>query len=1046
MFPNSAMTGHYDPTFVSLSILIAVLSAYAALDLSGRVSSSRSPSARLAWLGGGAVTMGIGIWSMHYIGMLAFRMPMMTMLYDWPTVLLSMFAAVAASMVALLIASRKTMGFAATSLGSLAMGGGIAAMHYIGMAAMRMPATMSYSKNLVVLSIALAIAIAFAALRITFATRQITTAWTWRKGLNALVMGLAIPVMHYTGMAAAVWTPSDLAPANLRHAISISDLGTASIALVTVVMLCLVFLAAIIDRRFSTHALEMEGSEERYRRIIAAAFDAFIGVSSEGIVTDWNEQATSTFGWSAAEALGQPIDQMICVDQEHVIAGEENVGSSTASSIFTRGRVETQARHKSGLLFSVEMAPSAIQVGDKQMFAVFVHDVTERKLVEQHMEEARASAEAANRAKSEFLANMSHEIRTPLNGVIGMTDLTLETELTRDQRDYLETVKLSADSLLGVINDILDFSKIEAGKIELEELSVDLRECVEATLKTVALRADEKGLELLCDISPELPDTISSDPGRLRQIITNLVGNAIKFTDEGEVSVTLRSALSIEAGPLLHVTVADTGIGIAPEKIERIFESFSQADTSTTRHYGGTGLGLTISRRLIEIMGGRIWVESQVGRGSQFHFEVPLKEATRSNPCSEALSSLQGLAGVKVLIIDDNRTNRRILEGLLAQWGMDATSAADGESALQKLEEATSSGEPYRLILTDMHMPKMDGFMVVQELQKGSQGSAATVMMLSSGGHRGDAAKCQELGIAAYLLKPVRRTELQEAIARALGTHAKEVLAPMITKESLQADRPSKDFLNILLAEDNEVNQKLAIRLLEKRGHTVTVAHNGRQAVQAVGARAYDLVLMDIQMPEMDGIEATNAIRDRERGTDRHQPIVAMTALVMKGDRERCLDAKMNGYLSKPIRPQELDAVLEAYTLRKRDSAPTPLPASAPAESAIDLPDLLERVDQDFVFIAELTEVLREDCPRKLAIIRDCLEAADAQGLKRAAHGLKGALSNLSAKPAAAFAAKLEALGTSDDLSPAHSLIPRLTSEITRALEALSSVSMERAS
>ncbi len=1045
MFPNSAMTGHYDPTFVSLSVLIAVLSAYAALDLSGRVSSSKSRSARLAWLGGGAITMGIGIWSMHYIGMLAFRMPMMTMLYDWPTVLLSMLAAVAASMVALLIASRRTMGFAATGIGSLAMGGGIAAMHYIGMAAMRMPATMTYSKSLVGLSIALAVVIAFAALRITFATRLITTTWSWRKGLNALVMGLAIPVMHYTGMAAAIWTPSNLAPSDLRHAIGISDLGTASIALVTVVMLCLVFLAAIIDRRFSNHALEMEGSEERYRRIIASAFDAFIGVSSEGIITDWNEQATSTFGWSAEEALGRPIHQMVCADEEQV-AGEENQRSSTPTSMFTQGRVETQARHKSGLLFSVEMAPSAIQVGNKQMFAVFVHDVTERKLVEQHMEEARASAEAANRAKSEFLANMSHEIRTPLNGVIGMTDLTLETELTRDQRDYLETVKLSADSLLGVINDILDFSKIEAGKIELEELSVDIRECVEATLKTVALRADEKGLELLCDINPDLPETIASDPGRLRQIITNLVGNAIKFTDEGEVSVTLRSAYSVEAGPLLHVTVADTGIGIAPEKIDKIFESFNQADTSTTRHYGGTGLGLTISRRLIEIMGGRIWVESQVGRGSQFHFEVPLKEATRSNPCSEVLSTTQGLAGVKVLIIDDNRTNRRILEGLLAQWGMNATSAADGESALQKLEEAKSSGEPFRLILTDMHMPKMDGFMVVQELQKGSQGSAATVMMLSSGGHRGDAAKCQELGIAAYLLKPVRRTELQEAIARALGTHAEEVHAPMITKESLQAERPSKDFLNILLAEDNEVNQKLAIRLLEKRGHTVAVAHNGRQAVQAVGARAYDLVLMDIQMPEMDGIEATNAIRDQERGTDRHQPIVAMTALVMKGDRERCLDAKMNGYLSKPIRPQELDAVLEAYTKHKRDNAPSPVLASAPAEAAIDLPDLLERVDQDFVFIAELTEVLREDCPRKLAIIRDCLEAADAQGLKRAAHGLKGALSNLSAKPAAAIAAKLEALGTAESLTAAHTLIPQLTSEITRALETLSSVSMERAS
>ena len=416
--------------------------------------------------------------------------------------------------------------------------------------------------------------------------------------------------------------------------------------------------------------------------------------------------------------------------------------------------------------------------------------------------------------------------------------------------------------------------------------------------------------------------------------------NAIKFTEKGEVSVTLRQEADATGEPMLRVTVADTGIGIPPSKLGHIFESFSQADTSTTRQYGGTGLGLTISRRLIELMGGRIWVESKLGEGSQFQFLIPLREAEPLAPAGTGAPALERLAGVKVLIIDDNRTNRRILEGLLMHWGMRPSSAADGDSALRLMELANHAHEPYRLILTDMHMPKMDGFMVVEEMQKEKGFSTATVMMLSSGGHRGDAARCQELGIAGYLLKPVRQTELQEAICRALGSPAKEKQVEMITKQSLQAARPEEEFLDILLAEDNEVNQKLAVRLLEKRGHRVTVVGNGKLAVDAVREKRFDLVLMDVQMPEMGGIEATEAIRERERRDgDWHQPIVAMTALVMKGDKERCLEARMDGYLSKPIRTQELEAVLDEYTQQKKESAPAAVAVKVPVVTgdAIDL-------------------------------------------------------------------------------------------------------------
>ena len=1042
----SAMAGRYDPTFVFLSIFIAVLSAYAALDLAGRVFFSRTRAARLAWLGGGAMAMGAGISCMHYMGMLAYRMPM-PVLYDWPTVLLSLLAAVAASAVALAIVARKTMGLFATALGSLATGAGITAMHYLGMAAMRMPGSMVYARPIIFASIAVAVVIAFAALRLTFAARQVQQAWTWRKGLSALLIGLAIPVMHYTGMAAASWVPGtsmDIARATLHHALSISDLGAVSLALVTIVMLCAVFLAVIIDRRFTIHAQALQDSDQRYRRIVATSFDAFIGISLEGTITDWNEQATRTFGWTPAQALGLRFDQLINLSQAGIPPGTDPIRSLARLCDWMQGRLDMQARHRTGRLFTVELTLSTIEFGGHEIFAAFVHDVTERKRAQHDMEAALESAEMATRAKSEFLANMSHEIRTPLNGVIGMTDLALETELTAEQRDYLETVKFSADSLLGVINDILDFSKIEAGKIDLEEIRVDLRECIEQTLKTLALRADERGLELLCDVSADLPASMLGDPGRLRQIVTNLVGNAIKFTEQGEVSVTLRQEANDAGQPLLRVTVADTGIGIAPEKLERIFESFSQADTSTTRLYGGTGLGLTISRRLIDLMGGRLWVESKLGEGSQFHFLIPLRETEPLAPSSANQLTLDRLAGVKVLIIDDNRTNRRILEGLLMHWGMRPASACDGESALRLMELASHAQEPYRLILTDMHMPKMDGFMVVQEMQKERDFATATVMMLSSGGHRGDAARCQELGIAAYLPKPVRQNELQEAICRALGSHEEEKAVEMITRQSLQDARSSEAFLDILLAEDNEVNQQLAVRLLEKRGHQVKVVGNGRLTVDALVERRYDLVLMDIQMPEMGGIEATTAIRERERRDgDWHQPIVAMTALVMKGDKERCLEARMDGYLSKPIRPQELDAVLDLYSRQKRDRAVPAAKQALAGEDPIDLADLLERVDQDFEFIGELAQVLRQDCPQKLAALEQQLQAGDGPGVKRIAHGLKGALANLSARRAAALAARIEVLGIGNSLQEAADLLPQLVQEIDLALNALDAAAKE---
>ncbi len=806
-----------------------------------------------------------------------------------------------------------------------------------------------------------------------------------------------------------------------------------------------------------TDVTEEHQLRERFRLAVEASPAALLMIHKDGRILMANSRSLKLFGFSELELLGQPIEILV---PPRFRAGHPAHRNQFFESPVQRAmgvELDLLGVRKDGSEFPVKVGLSPVETADGPAAICGVMDITDQKKTMEAMRQAKEAAESASRAKSSFLANMSHEIRTPMNGIIGMAQLLARTELRSHQRDYLATVEESAHILLRLLNDILDFSKIEAGKLELESVDFRVAECIARAAQMLVLRAAEKGLEIACRVAPEIPDHLRGDAGRLQQVLVNLLGNAVKFTAAGEIFVNV-NAESITADQVrLHVSVSDTGIGIPADKLDQIFHPFEQAEASTTRRFGGTGLGLAISRQLVEMMHGRLWVESEPGRGSTFHFTAEYGLAADQHLHEPA--ELDSLRDLPVLVVDDNFTNRRILCEMLQHWHMQPVLADSAAAARQALQRADESQHPIRLILLDHHMPSEDGFHFVESVSSLLKREHCAVIMISSGSSPVDAELCQKHGIGRFMTKPVIASELLNEVLHQFGKHPTAKPAHPTTIPTAAHVHPRR----VLLVEDNEINRRVAVGLIRSRGHQVVLAENGQEAVNALADQEFDVVLMDMQMPVMDGYEATAAIRQREHQTGGHIPIVAMTAEALKGDRERCLAAGMDDYVAKPIAPAEMYRAIERFPAlclpddagqrnAHNDDAHTretnleprgpefPSDAETPdtgTQPAIDWNVAKARLAGGPDMLIEFAELVKTESATLLVSIRRAIETRDSKLLRRSAHTLKGSVLYFGAEPLIKAALALETIGRAESFEGTSEMLITLEQELARVVAAL---------